>query len=149
MGSGISTTSRAMASCSGVSPKAHWQVKKIVDDRRESEGCRLRAHRPRLAAANAPLGKLPLAGGEPQRITAGGWHARRDDGARSRNVHHALEQCEDPRMRVPARSRRSRNVRVIARPNIETAMLKAYDLAEPHFVQMPTREWFPDGSHGS
>jgi dipeptidyl-peptidase-4 len=115
-----------------------WQVKKIVDvDERAGFAYVLSD---RASPLQTHLYKLPLAGGELQRITQGGGTHDVSMAPDHATFITRWSDAKTPEC-VFLRDLEDHDVRTIAKS--KTAMLKAYNLAEPHFVQIPNRNGFP------
>ena len=118
--------------------EGEWQVKKVVGTD-EAKGV-VYATTDRASPLQTHLEAVPLAGGEPRRITAG-------DGTHDVTMapDHATFVTRWSNVKTPPcvflRDLEDAELRVIARAN--TRLLRNYDLAEPHFVQVPTRDGFP------
>lgn len=118
--------------------EGEWQVKKVVDTD-EAKGV-VYVTADRDSPLQTHLYAVSLTGGEPQRITQG-------DGTHEVTMapDHSMFVTRWSNVKTPSsvflRDLQDQELRAIAKP--KTQLLNGYDLAEPHFVQVKTRDGFP------
>lgn len=118
--------------------QGEWQVQKIVGVD-EANGV-VYATADKASPLQSQLYAFPLAGGDPRQVTQGGGTHEVTMAPDFRSFVSRWSDVKTPPCTFLL-DLQGAEVRAIAKS--KTRMLKNYDLAEPHFVQVTTRDGFP------